>query len=190
MAFWVCPAVRHRECETKKAVTGIGAVPDTWTCAPSGRRKLQRQRLFKTRGWTLWPVFGGAPIDTQIKGAEKKGAQNRPSVRREELWDHMRRRTLKNWAAPENWRCLTKADEMLNMGLPAWYGKRFWVMRPKDRITVLFFGYHVKKKIMQLTKKFQKRRDIDSIGRPEFKRLTWSTNGTVWVDKNKKKRMR
>ena len=111
--------------------------------------ELSKAAEFK-QGIHVVAVFGGAPIEPQIK-ALKKGAQiviGTPG----RVMDHMRRRTLKLGAL--KLAVLDEADEMLNMGfrsdMEAILGDT-----PDDRITVLFSAT-MSKEIMRLTKNFQK----------------------------------
>lgn len=111
--------------------------------------ELSKAAAFK-EGIKVVAVFGGAPIEPQIK-ALKKGAQiviGTPG----RVMDHMRRRTLKLGAL--KMAVLDEADEMLNMGfrndMEAILGET-----PENRITVLFSAT-MSKEIKRLTKNFQK----------------------------------
>ncbi len=111
--------------------------------------ELAKASAFK-QGINVVAVFGGAPIEPQIK-ALKKGAQiviGTPG----RVMDHMRRRTLKLGAL--KLAVLDEADEMLNMGfrndMEAILGET-----PESRITVLFSAT-MSKEIIRLTKNFQK----------------------------------
>ena len=132
----------------QKAVQVLVLCP-TRELALQAAGEIQKAAAFK-HGLNVVPVFGGAPINNQIK-ALKKGAQiviGTPG----RIMDHMRRRTLKLGAL--KLAVLDEADEMLNMGFRH---DMETILKdvPKDRITVLFSAT-MSKEILQLTKNFQK----------------------------------
>lgn len=102
-----------------------------------------------THGIKAVPIYGGQPIERQIK-ALKMGAQiviGTPG----RVMDHMRRHTLKL----KNLKMiiLDEADEMLNMGFREDI-ETILIDIPKERQTVLFSAT-MSKEILAITKKFQ-----------------------------------
>jgi ATP-dependent RNA helicase DeaD len=100
------------------------------------------------------PVYGGQPIERQIK-ALRMGAQvviGTPG----RVMDHIERRTLKI----ENVKTviLDEADEMLNMGFVE--DIEFILKRVPEERQTLLFSATMPKPIMDLTKKFQKNPQI------------------------------
>lgn len=117
-------------------------------------RKLTKYR----QGIKVIPIYGGQPIDRQIR-ALKQGVQiviGTPG----RIMDHMRRRTLK--FDELKMLVLDEADEMLNMG----FREDIEVILsdvPKERQTVLFSAT-MSKSILAITHKYQKN--------PEFIKVT------------------
>ena len=101
-------------------------------------------------GIRILPVYGGQPIDRQIRALK-----NRPQIiigTPGRVMDHMRRRTLK--LANLKMLILDEADEMLNMG----FREDIDVIlkeAPVERQTILFSAT-MPKEILDLTKKYQK----------------------------------
>jgi ATP-dependent RNA helicase DeaD len=146
MAFGL-PAVDIANANNK-AVQVLVLCP-TRELALQATSELSKAAEFK-QGINVVAVFGGAPIEPQIK-ALKKGAQiviGTPG----RVMDHMRRRTLKLGAL--KLAVLDEADEMLNMGFRNDM-ETILGSTPEDRITVLFSAT-MSKDIMRLTKNFQK----------------------------------
>jgi ATP-dependent RNA helicase DeaD len=112
--------------------------------------ELKKLSKYK-RGIEILPVYGGQPIDRQIR-ALKKGVQiiiGTPG----RVMDHMERRTLK--LDNVKMMVLDEADEMLDMGFREdieLIMKRI----PAERQTILFSAT-MSKAILALTKKYQKK---------------------------------
>jgi len=101
-------------------------------------------------GIRILPVYGGQPIDRQIRALK-----NRPQIiigTPGRVMDHMRRHTLK--FANLKMVILDEADEMLNMGFREDIDT---ILReaPEERQTILFSAT-MPKEIMDLTNKYQK----------------------------------
>jgi ATP-dependent RNA helicase DeaD len=101
-------------------------------------------------GIRILPVYGGQPIDRQIRALK-----NRPQIiigTPGRVMDHMRRRTLK--LAGLRMIILDEADEMLNMGFREDIDT---ILRevPQERQTILFSAT-MPKEIMELTGKYLK----------------------------------
>lgn len=112
-------------------------------------QELRKLAKYKSGIKTL-PVYGGQPIQRQIK-ALKKGVQiviGTPG----RVMDHMRRRTLKLGGL--NMLVLDEADEMLNMGFREDI-ETILKDTPSDRQTILFSAT-MPKPILKITKKYQK----------------------------------
>ena len=110
--------------------------------------ELKKLSKYK-RGIEILPVYGGQPIDRQIR-ALKKGVQiiiGTPG----RVMDHMERRTLKLDGVKMI--VLDEADEMLDMGFR---DDIETIMRriPKERQTILFSAT-MSRAILDLTKKYQ-----------------------------------
>ncbi len=101
-------------------------------------------------GIRILPVYGGQPIDRQIRALK-----NRPQIiigTPGRVMDHMRRRTLK--LAGLKMIILDEADEMLNMGFREDIDTILKEV-PEERQTILFSAT-MPKEILDLTKKYQK----------------------------------
>lgn len=101
------------------------------------------------KGLQVVPIYGGAPIDRQIRQL-KSGAQiviGTPG----RVMDHMRRRTLKLGGL--KLMVLDEADEMLNMGFREDI-ETILEDVPEQRTTVLFSAT-MSREIMQITKNYQ-----------------------------------
>lgn len=114
------------------------------------------------RGIRTLPVFGGQPIDRQIKGL-RNGAQiviGTPG----RVMDHMRRRTLKL----ENLKMmiLDEADEMLNMGFREDI-ETILESVGEERQTLLFSAT-MPKAIMEIIHKFQKNPEVVKVVHKEL----------------------
>ena len=101
-------------------------------------------------GIRILPVYGGQPIDRQIRALK-----NRPQIiigTPGRVMDHMRRRTLK--LANLKMVVLDEADEMLNMGFREDIDT---ILKdaPEERQTILFSAT-MPKEILDLTKQYQK----------------------------------
>ncbi|MFA4934660.1 MAG: DEAD/DEAH box helicase [Candidatus Methanoperedens sp.] len=112
--------------------------------------ELKKLSKYK-RGIEILPVYGGQPIDRQIR-ALKKGVQiiiGTPG----RVMDHMERRTLKLDGV--KMMVLDEADEMLDMGFRE---DIELIMRkiPLERQTILFSAT-MSRAILDLTKKYQKK---------------------------------
>jgi len=108
------------------------------------------RKLSKYQKISILPIYGGQPIERQIK-ALKKGVQiiiGTPG----RVMDHMRRRTLK--MDNVNTIILDEADEMLDMGFREDIEFILDDM-PKKRQTLLFSAT-MSRPILNLTRKFQK----------------------------------
>ena len=106
------------------------------------------------RGVKALPVYGGQPIDRQIK-ALKKGVQiviGTPG----RVMDHMRRRTLKLGGL--QMAILDEADEMLNMGFRDDI-EEILKITPDERQTILFSAT-MPKAILDIAKNYQKNPEI------------------------------
>ena len=102
-------------------------------------------------GIRILPVYGGQPIDRQIRALK-----NRPQIiigTPGRVMDHMRRRTLK--LANLKMIILDEADEMLNMGFREDIDTILKEV-PEDRQTILFSAT-MPKEILDLTKKYQRK---------------------------------
>ncbi|AYO31225.1 DEAD/DEAH box helicase [Biomaibacter acetigenes] len=102
------------------------------------------------QGIDILPIYGGQPIERQIK-ALKKGVQviiGTPG----RVMDHMRRRTLK--LSQVKMVVLDEADEMLDMGFREDIEKILQDI-PQDRQT-LMFSATMPKPILELTEKYQR----------------------------------
>lgn len=123
--------------------------------------EISRLAKYK-RGIYVLPVYGGQPIDRQIK-ALKKGVQivvGTPG----RVIDHLRRRTLK----PGNIKMvvLDEADEMFDMGFRDDI-ELIVSQMPKERQTV-FFSATMPKEIMKFAEKFQKNPKIIKVVHKEL----------------------
>lgn len=101
-------------------------------------------------GIRILPVYGGQPIDRQIRALK-----NHPQIiigTPGRVMDHMRRRTLK--LANLKMIILDEADEMLNMGFREDIDTILKEV-PEERQTILFSAT-MPKEILDLTKKYQK----------------------------------
>jgi ATP-dependent RNA helicase DeaD len=112
--------------------------------------ELKKLSKYK-RGIEILPVYGGQPIDRQIR-ALKKGVQiiiGTPG----RVMDHMERRTLKLEGV--KMMVLDEADEMLDMGFRE---DIEFIMKkiPLERQTILFSAT-MSRAILDLTKKYQKK---------------------------------
>ncbi|MCZ7402845.1 MAG: DEAD/DEAH box helicase [Candidatus Methanoperedens sp.] len=112
--------------------------------------ELKKLSKYK-RGIEILPVYGGQPIDRQIR-ALKKGVQiiiGTPG----RVMDHMERRTLKLESV--KMMVLDEADEMLDMGFRE---DIELIMKkiPLERQTILFSAT-MSRAILDLTKKYQKK---------------------------------
>jgi len=112
--------------------------------------ELKKLSKYK-RGIEILPVYGGQPIDRQIR-ALKKGVQiiiGTPG----RVMDHMERRTLRLESV--KMMVLDEADEMLDMGFRE---DIEFIMKkiPLERQTILFSAT-MSKAILDLTKKYQKK---------------------------------
>jgi ATP-dependent RNA helicase DeaD len=110
------------------------------------------------RGITTLPIYGGQPIERQIKGL-RRGAQIVVGTPGRVL-DHIKRGTLS--LSEVNMVILDEADQMLDMGFRPDIEKIIGYT-PSNRQTVLFSAT-LPKPILDISKKFQKN--------PEFVRIT------------------
>ena len=111
--------------------------------------ELKKISKYKT-GIEILPIYGGQPIDRQIK-ALKKGVQiitGTPG----RVMDHLDRRTLKMEGVKII--ILDEADEMLDMGFREDI-ETIMKKIPEQRQTI-FFSATMPKAILDLTKKYQK----------------------------------
>ena len=131
-------------------------------------------------GLKVVPIYGGAPIDNQIRQL-KRGAQiviGTPG----RVMDHMRRRTLKLGGL--KLMVLDEADEMLNMGFREDI-ETILEDVPEERITVLFSAT-MSKEIMRITKNYQTdAKLIKSVG----KNLTVASIDQKFISTKKIKRV-
>lgn len=123
--------------------------------------ELKRLSKYK-RGIDILPVYGGQPIDRQIR-ALKKGVQviiGTPG----RVMDHMERRTLKMDGVKII--VLDEADEMLDMGFREDIET---IMRkiPKERQTILFSAT-MPRAILGLTKKYQTKPQMIKLSHKEM----------------------
>ncbi|HMB44244.1 MAG TPA: DEAD/DEAH box helicase [Candidatus Methanoperedens sp.] len=121
-------------------------------------KKLSRYK----KGIEILPVYGGQPIDRQIR-ALKKGVQviiGTPG----RVMDHMERRTLRL----DNVKIiiLDEADEMLDMGFREDI-ETIMKKIPKERQTILFSAT-MSKAILDLTKKYQTRPQMIKLAHKEM----------------------
>ena len=119
--------------------------------------ELKKISKYKT-GIEILPIYGGQPIDRQIK-ALKKGVQiitGTPG----RVMDHLDRRTLKMEGVKII--ILDEADEMLDMGFREDI-ETIMKKIPEQRQTI-FFSATMPKAILDLTKKYQKQPSIHKTG--------------------------
>ena len=132
----------------EKTVQGIVLCP-TRELAIQVAEEIRELSKFK-RGVEILPIYGGQPIDRQIKALKRKpqiivGTPGR-------VMDHMNRGTLK--IDKVRMVVLDEADEMLDMGF---IDDIVTILKaaPKERQTMLFSAT-MPKPILELTKRFQK----------------------------------
>ncbi|SMB92304.1 ATP-dependent RNA helicase DeaD [Desulfonispora thiosulfatigenes DSM 11270] len=123
--------------------------------------ELRKLGTYK-RGINILPIYGGQPIDRQIR-ALKKGIQliiGTPG----RVLDHMNRKTLKMDKVETM--VLDEADEMLDMGFREDIETILNTM-PENRQTLLFSAT-MAKEILDLTKKYQKNPEIVKVVQREL----------------------
>ena len=121
-----------------------------------------RKLLKYKEGIKVLPIYGGQPIDRQIK-ALKKGIQivvGTPG----RLMDHLRRHTIKTKAVKLV--ILDEADEMLDMGFREDI-ETILSKTPEERQTLLFSAT-MPQEIIDLTNKYQKNPDLIKIAHKEL----------------------
>jgi|LSQX01.2.fsa_nt_gb ATP-dependent RNA helicase DeaD len=141
--------------------TQVLALCPTRELAIQVAEELKKLSKYK-EGVGILPIYGGQPIDRQIKALKRRkqiiiGTPGR-------IMDHMRRKTIKL----ENIKTviLDEADEMLDMGFREDI-ETILEKTPEERQTILFSAT-MPKEILELTKKYQKNAQLIKVVRKEL----------------------